>query len=132
MLSKEASTTIFWVFGMTRPKIDPRSPGPWVNSLLARPVDWYTNIHIDILTDFGKKINWSYWLSYLALSQSITHLFFKFYFCLLFFYRSRKWISDTFYNPFMLDFLFLLHGFWYVLLQIWKKVSTFPFRWYAF
>ena len=28
MLSKEASSTIFWVFGMTRPGIEPMSPGP--------------------------------------------------------------------------------------------------------
>ena len=28
VLSKEASSTIFWVFGMTRPGIEPRSPGP--------------------------------------------------------------------------------------------------------
>ena len=28
MLSKEASSTIFWVFGMTRPGMEPRSPGP--------------------------------------------------------------------------------------------------------
>ena len=28
VLSKEASSTIFWVFGMTRPEIKPRSLGP--------------------------------------------------------------------------------------------------------
>ena len=28
MLSKAASSTIFWVFGMTRPEIEPHSPGP--------------------------------------------------------------------------------------------------------
>ena len=28
MLSKEATSTIFWVFGMTRPGIEPRSPRP--------------------------------------------------------------------------------------------------------
>ena len=31
MLSKEASSTNFWVFGMTRPGIEPRSPGPLAN-----------------------------------------------------------------------------------------------------
>ena len=31
MISKEASSTIFWVFGMTRPGIEPRSPGPLAN-----------------------------------------------------------------------------------------------------
>ena len=29
----------FWVFGMTRPGIEPRSPGPLVNILLIRPVN---------------------------------------------------------------------------------------------
>ena len=33
MLSKEASSIIFWVFGMTRPGIEPRSPGLLVNTL---------------------------------------------------------------------------------------------------
>ena len=33
MLSKVASCTIFWVFGMTRPGIEPRSPGQLVNTL---------------------------------------------------------------------------------------------------
>ena len=32
-LSKEASSTIFWVFGMTWPGIEPRSPGPLANTL---------------------------------------------------------------------------------------------------
>ena len=34
MLSKVASSTIFWVFGMTRPGIKPRSPGPLANTLI--------------------------------------------------------------------------------------------------
>ena len=33
MLSKEVSRTIFKVFGMTRPGIEPRSPGPLANTL---------------------------------------------------------------------------------------------------
>ena len=36
VLSKEVSSTIFKVFGMTRPGIEPRSPGPLVNTLLTR------------------------------------------------------------------------------------------------
>ena len=32
-ISKEASSCIFWVFGMTRPGIEPRSPGPLANTL---------------------------------------------------------------------------------------------------
>ena len=33
VLSKAASSTSFWVFGMTRPGIEPRSPGPLANTL---------------------------------------------------------------------------------------------------
>ena len=42
MLSKEASSPIFWVFGMTRPGIEPRSPGPLANTLTARPMSGYS------------------------------------------------------------------------------------------
>ena len=37
VLNKVLSSTIFWVFGMTRPGIEPRSPGPLTNTLLIRP-----------------------------------------------------------------------------------------------
>ena len=50
MLSKVASSTTFWVFGMTRPGIEPRSPGPLAN----------TNMYVfnDFLINFEKpKIN---------------------------------------------------------------------------
>ena len=33
MLSKEVSSTIFWVFGMIQPGIEPQSPRPLVNTL---------------------------------------------------------------------------------------------------
>ena len=36
VLSKEVASTIFWVFGMTRPEIETRSPGPLANTLLIR------------------------------------------------------------------------------------------------
>ena len=36
MLTKEASSTIFWVFGMTRPGIEPRSSGPLANILTIK------------------------------------------------------------------------------------------------
>ena len=39
MLSKEVSRTIFWVFDMTRPGIETRSPGPLANTLTARLMD---------------------------------------------------------------------------------------------
>ena len=38
MLSKEVSSTIFKVFGMTQPGIEPRSPGPLANILPTRPM----------------------------------------------------------------------------------------------
>ena len=33
-----------WVFGMTRPGIEPRSPGPLANTLLIRPMAQYEAI----------------------------------------------------------------------------------------
>ena len=38
MLSKEVSSTILKVFGMTRPGIEPRSLGPLANTLPTRPM----------------------------------------------------------------------------------------------
>ena len=38
MFSKDLSRTIFKVFGMTRPGIEPRSPGPLANTLPIGPV----------------------------------------------------------------------------------------------
>ena len=40
MLSKEVSSTIFKVFGMTRPGIEPRSPRPLANTLPSGPMSW--------------------------------------------------------------------------------------------
>ena len=45
VLSKEVSCTIFKVFGMTRPGIEPRSTGPVPNTLPTGPMSWY-NISI--------------------------------------------------------------------------------------
>ena len=47
MFSKEASSTIFWVFGMTQPGIEPRSPGPLANTLTARPVMRFLFWHLE-------------------------------------------------------------------------------------
>ena len=38
VLSMEVSSTIFKVFGMTRPRIEPRSPGSLANTLPTRPM----------------------------------------------------------------------------------------------
>ena len=42
VLRKEVSSTIYKVFGMTRPGIEPRSPGPVVNTLPTMPMNRYT------------------------------------------------------------------------------------------
>ena len=45
-LSKAASSTIFWVFGMTWPGIELQSLRPLVNTLLIKPMAWSKrNIH---------------------------------------------------------------------------------------
>ena len=41
VLSKKVSITIFKVFGMMRPGIEPRSPGPLANTLPTRPMSRY-------------------------------------------------------------------------------------------
>ena len=41
VLSKEVSSTIFKVFGITWPGIEPRSPGPLANTLPTRPMSWF-------------------------------------------------------------------------------------------
>ena len=44
-LSKEASSTIFWVFGITYPGIEPWSSGPWSISFVVIYVYIYLNIN---------------------------------------------------------------------------------------
>ena len=51
-LSKAASSTIFWVFGMTRPGIERQSPGPLTSTLLIRPIPRSYNVLADIQTYF--------------------------------------------------------------------------------
>ena len=45
MLSKAASSITFKVFGMNRPGIEHRSPGPLATTLLIRPIARYTHTH---------------------------------------------------------------------------------------
>ena len=52
MLSKEVSSTIFKVFGMTRPGIEPRSPGPMVNTLPT----WTMSV-VDVVTEMKQLIS---------------------------------------------------------------------------
>ena len=44
MLSKAESSTIFWVFGMTRSEIERRSSEPLEYTLLIRPMAWCTKL----------------------------------------------------------------------------------------
>ena len=44
-------STIFWVYGMTRPGNEPRSPGQLANILLIRPMAWLT-----VITNFNELI----------------------------------------------------------------------------
>ena len=64
MLSKEVSSTIFKVFGMTRPGIEPRSPGPLANTLPTWPMSqlrWH-NLQEIYQTDFNQfDISWIYY-----------------------------------------------------------------------
>ena len=48
VISKDVSSTIFKVFGMTRTGIEPRSPGPLANTLSTRPMSraFYTYMWI--------------------------------------------------------------------------------------
>ena len=56
MLSKVVSSSIFKVFGMTRPGIEPRSPGPLANTLTAGPMSHiYIYIYIYIYINFIKN-----------------------------------------------------------------------------
>ena len=49
LLSKEISSTILKIFGMTRPRIEPLSPGPLANTLPTSPINRlskYRQLHI--------------------------------------------------------------------------------------
>ena len=58
---------IFWVFGMTRPGIELRSPGLLTNTLTAKPMNLFQNITLE------KCINS---LILTAMSQIVSKLFF--------------------------------------------------------
>ena len=64
MLSKVVSSTIFKVFGMNRPGIEPRSPGPLANTLTAGP----SNIKIKMDIEYMRFFFFFhfYWLIYLC------------------------------------------------------------------
>ena len=56
VLRKVELSTIFWVFGMTQPGIEPWSPEPLANTLLIRPMVWFLAVfmNLSILLDVVK------------------------------------------------------------------------------
>ena len=58
LLSKEVSSTISKVFGMTRPGIEPRSSRPLANTLPNRPMSRLWNIHLnETLNEFILRVD---------------------------------------------------------------------------
>ena len=51
VLSKEASSTIFKVFGIMQPGIEPSSAGPLVNTLPTRSMNWSIGIMVRVFTN---------------------------------------------------------------------------------
>ena len=58
-VNKGASRTIFWVFSMTRPGIEPWFPRPLVNTLPTRPIECLHKVFFWFETEFFTKI--LYW-----------------------------------------------------------------------
>ena len=59
-VSKEASSTIFWVFGMTRRGIEPRSPGPLANTLTAKPMEPFKLFFFLTIISIAQNLNKEY------------------------------------------------------------------------
>ena len=101
VLSKEASITIFWVFGMTRPGVERWSPRPWANTLLIRPM----LIQISLLSPCNYNIlnfNLFYHTCLFALqSQFSTEI-----------PMSRQWISGLsfIYYTMLVGFIYLINN----------------------
>ena len=74
MLSKEVSSTIFKVFGLTWPGIEPRSPRPLANTLLARPIYLlYWNYIIICFKNWSCKYLWMIIISSLKPYNCLHH-----------------------------------------------------------
>ena len=72
VLSKEVSSTIFKVFGMTRPGIEPKSPSPLVNTQTIRPMSQLIIIIIIVDATFQACPNgWSYRIYRLHLCRGV-------------------------------------------------------------
>ena len=55
VLSKEVSSTVLKVFGMTRPGIEARSHGPLANTQPTRPMSWLSYIYIYEMSMWTKR-----------------------------------------------------------------------------
>ena len=76
LLSKEASSSIFWVFSMSWPGIEPWSPGPLVNSRAVMPMGW--SIEFKVSFYLYRKRGWCPLLKYIPGSVCFI-LFFVFF-----------------------------------------------------
>ena len=71
VLSETASSTICWVFGITRSAIELQSPGPLTNTLLIRPMKKKKKHGTEWLTDI--LINWLIYLKGIPNSPGICY-----------------------------------------------------------
>ena len=56
VLNKAASSTIFLVFGMTQPGIEPWSPRPLANTLLIRPMVWLDKLETKLGSTYTARL----------------------------------------------------------------------------
>ena len=87
-LSKAASSTNFWVFGIIRPGIEPWSPRPLLNTRLFRLMAWFLHTHTHTHT-------YIYIYIYIYTRHS---------WCIV--YCCRKWTQQSKFNPWMKLFAF--------------------------
>ena len=102
LIVKQGSTKYrFWVFGMTRPGIEPRSLGPLANTLLIRPMaryetnNWFMVRQFKCLLSFaafGRESSDNY---YQRLPVVVTHLTTEQAYCSL---TSVIWSINTLVN----------------------------------
>ena len=102
MLSKVASSTFFWIFDMTRPGIEPRSPRPLANTLLIWPMaSLYINQFIP-LSGIRNILLVSFFFFLFFFFCSVW-LFLFFLFAFFFFFATfivwiNQWIILTFFH----------------------------------
>ena len=115
VLSKEVSSTIFRDFGMTRPGIEPGSPGPLANTLPNRPK---SRLLIRICIDI-----YMYWYIYMCVYWFIYVLI---YICIAL-YIYIYWYIYICIDLYMYWYLCIdLYMYWYIYIYIyivtWYKI----------